>query len=162
MKLKSGIMPVHSCFLGYCSLFIVHRSLSIVHCPSFIVYHLFMRFIELGRWLFPAPFIIFGLFHFTTPRYYADQLPSYIPAGEWLIKGVGVAMIAAAVSMYLGVKDRWAALFVAALLLVFIGVLHAPTAIGGGEKSQLALAMLFKDLGLMAGALLYAQYVGKN
>lgn len=66
-------------------------------------------------------------------------------------------MIAAGISMYLGIKDKLAATLLAVLLLLFIVLLHAPGAIGGGEHAQLATTMLFKDLGLMAAAMMYAQ-----
>lgn len=120
-----------------------------------------MSFIQLGRWLFPVPFIVFGLFHLSMSNHYADQMPNYIPGGTFFICILGFCMIAAGISLYIGVKDRLAALCLAVMLLLFIVLLHAPAAIYGGEQSQMALTMLFKDLGLMAGALLYAQYVGK-
>ena len=115
------------------------------------------NFLALGRWIFPAPFIVFGLFHYIGASQYADMLPSYMPGGIWLIYFIGTCMIAAGISMYLGIKDKLAASSLAVMLLLFIVLLHAPAAIAGGERAQLATTMLFKDLGLMAAAMIYAQ-----
>jgi uncharacterized membrane protein YphA (DoxX/SURF4 family) len=123
---------------------------------------IYMKFLESGRWLFPVPFIVFGLFHLSMSNHYADQMPNYMPGGAFFICVLGFCMIAAGVSLYTGIKARWAALALAVMLLLFIVMLHAPAAIYGGEHTQMALTMLFKDLGLMAGALLYAQYVAKE
>jgi uncharacterized membrane protein len=114
-------------------------------------------FLSLGRWIFPVPFIVFGLFHYIGATQYADMLPSYMPGGIWLIYFVGTCMIAAGISLLLGIRDKLAATLLAVLLLLIIIFIHAPGAIGGGERSQLSTTMLFKDLGLMAAAMMYAQ-----
>ncbi len=119
-------------------------------------------FLSLGRWLFPVPFLVFGLFHFMSATQMAAMVPNYLPAPMFFVLLSGAALSAAAISMYLGKYDKLAATLLAVYLLIVILTIHLPGAMSGAETSQMSLSMLIKDFGLMGGAMQYAAYVAKD
>lgn len=120
-------------------------------------------FLSLGRWLFPVPFLVFGLFHFLSAQAMAEYVvPSYMPAKVVWVYLTGAALIAAAVSMYLGKFDKLASTLLAVFLLLLVLMIHLPGAMSGGEGAQNSMSMLLKDLGLAAAAMIYANYVAKD
>ncbi|MCE7925305.1 MAG: DoxX family membrane protein [Haliscomenobacteraceae bacterium CHB4] len=142
----------------------------VLHLPGLIenIFHtkylLTMNaFLSLGRWLFPVPFLVFGLFHFMNAQLMADSVvPAYMPAKIVWVFLSGGCLIAAALSMYLGKYDKLAAALLAVFLLFLVLLVDLPGAISGGEAAQNSVSMLFKDLGLAAAAMLYAVHVAKD
>jgi putative oxidoreductase len=113
-------------------------------------------FYNLGRWLFILPFAIFGLLHFMNAKGMADTVvPPYFPAKEIMVYITGAALIAAAVSMATGKKDRLAALALAAFLLIIVVTVHVPNAMDP-TKGQMAMTLMMKDIALVGAALMYA------
>lgn len=120
-------------------------------------------FLSLGRWIFPIPFAIFGLMHFMNAQMMADYVvPAYMPAKALWVYLSGAGLIGAAVSMYIGRYDRLGTALLAVMLLLIVLMVHLPGAMAGGEGAQTSMSMLLKDLGLMAGAMIYAQNLAKD
>lgn len=121
------------------------------------------RFLSLGRWLFPVPFLVFGLLHFMNAQVMADAVvPAYMPAKMVWVFLSGAGLIAAALSMYLGKYDKLATTLLAVFLLLLVLMVDLPGAMSGGEAAQNSVSMLLKDLGLAAAAMLYAVHVAKD
>ena len=116
-------------------------------------------FLSLGRWVFPLPFLVFGIFHLMGAKDMAGMVPSYIPGGVVWVYVTGIAMIAAAISMYAGKFDKLAATLLSVLLLIYVLTIHLKGAMAG---DQMATGGLLKDLGLAAASMIYAQYVAKD
>ncbi|MCW5922721.1 MAG: DoxX family membrane protein [Saprospiraceae bacterium] len=117
-------------------------------------------FLSLGRWLFPVPFAAFGLIHLLNAQVMADNVvPAYMPAKIVWVYLSGLGLIAAAVSMYLGKYDKLAATLLAVFLLFVILMVHLPGAMSGGEGAQTSVSMVLRDLGMMAGAMIYALHL---
>ncbi len=117
-------------------------------------------FIGLGKYLFAAPFAIFGLLHFMGADAMAGMVP--IPGGALWVYITGLAMLAAAVSVFIGKYDKVAMVALAALLVVYILAVHVPGMSKGGDGAQFALISILKDLALAGGALLYAGAYAKD
>ncbi len=114
-------------------------------------------FLSLGRWLFPIPFIAFGLMHLTNAQVMADYVvPAYMPAKIVWVYLSGVGLLAAAVSMYLGKYDKLATTLLAIMLLLFALMVHLPGVLEGGEKMAQSMPSFLKDLGLAAASMMYA------
>lgn len=110
--------------------------------------------LNLGKYLFPIPFLVFGIMHFTN----ADGMAGMAPfGGKVMIYITGLAMILAAVSMYLGKYDKLACILLAFLMLLYILLIHLKAVSGAADAGAASMSMiaLLKDLGLMGGALLY-------
>lgn len=120
-------------------------------------------FISLGRRLFPIPFAVFGLFHLMNAQVMADYVvPAYMPAKVVWVYLSGAGLIAGAVSMWIGKMDKLASVLLAVMLLLIILMVHLPGAMAGGEGAQNSVSMVLKDLGMMAGCLIYAQTLAKD
>jgi putative oxidoreductase len=116
-------------------------------------------FISLGRWLFPIPFAVFGLFHLMSADAMAGMVPAYFPAQVFWVYLSGAGLIAGAVSMWIGKMDKLASVLLSVMLLIIILTMHLPGAMGG---DHIATSMVLKDLGMMAGCLIYAQTLAKD
>lgn len=120
-------------------------------------------FLSLGRWLFPIPFLAFGVMHFMSAQMMADYVvPAYMPAKVIWVYLSGAGLIGAAVSMYIGKYDKLATTLLAVMLVLIVLMVHLPGAMAGGEGAQNSVSMLLKDIGLAGAAMLYAQNQAKD
>lgn len=114
-------------------------------------------FLSLGRWLFPIPFIVFGLMHFTNAQVMADYVvPAYMPAKIVWVYLSGAGLLAAGASMYLGKYDKLATTLLAIMLLLFALMVHLPGVMEGGDRMAQSMPSFLKDLGLAAASMMYA------
>lgn len=111
----------------------------------------------LGKWLYAAPFLVFGLFHFMGAKGMAEMMSP--PGGEIMVYITGAALVAAAVSMFIGKMDKLAATLLGVMLLLFVLILHLP---GAMEGNQLSTTMVLKDLSMAGAAWMYARHVAKD
>jgi uncharacterized membrane protein YphA (DoxX/SURF4 family) len=113
----------------------------------------------LGRVLYAAPFAVFGILHFMNAEVMARAVP--VPGGPLWIYLTGAVMLCAAVAMITGVLARWGAYVIAALMAVFILLIHLP-GLYMPEVRPVALANLLKDTSLLGAALGWAAYFGEH
>ena len=114
--------------------------------------------LNLGKYLFAIPFLVFGIMHFAG----ADQMAAMAPGGKMMVYFTGVALIAAAVSIFIGKMDKLASLLLALMLILFVVFIHAKGLGGTEAEMQAAMPNLLKDLSLAGAALMYAGHVAKD
>ena len=116
--------------------------------------------INLGKYIFAIPFLVFGLFHFMN----AEAMSAMAPGGKIVVYISGVALILAAVSIVIGKLDKLACLLLALLLLLIIALVHVPGMMNAADEmaKQASMSMMLKDIGLMGGALLAAKTAKDN
>ncbi len=110
-----------------------------------------------GKYLFAIPFLIFGAFHFMNADAMAGMVP--LPGGAIWVYLTGVALIAAAVSIFMGKMDKLATFLLGVMLLIFVLALHLKGAMAGDQTST---SMLLKDMAMAGGAWIYAAYAAKD
>jgi len=111
----------------------------------------------IARILFAIPFLVFGIMHFMKGSQMAGYVPSFIPGGVFWVYLVGLALIAASVSILIQKKAKLACLLLAILLMIFVLTIHIPALFGyGTEGMQLAPIMMLKDLALSGAALFFS------
>ena len=108
-----------------------------------------------ARYLYAIPFGIFGVFHFINGSAMADYVPSFIPGGIFWVYLVGVALIAACVSIIIQKYTKLACLLLALLLIIFVLTMHLPGVINDPENAA-TMSNLLKDAALAGGALILA------
>ena len=106
-----------------------------------------------GRIIFGIPFLIFGLFHFINGSDMAGMVPGWIPGGIFWVWLTGVALIAAAISIFTKRMLYWAGILLAVMLGIFILTVHIP---GLAQNPQATMPNILKDLALAGAALLLA------
>lgn len=111
-----------------------------------------------GRYLYAAPFAVFGLFHFMNGGAMAGMVPGFIPGGVFWVYLTGVALIAASVAILVGKMGSLAATLLGVMLLVFVATIHLPGVIGAADQAamQASMSSLLKDLALAGGAFVLA------
>jgi uncharacterized membrane protein YphA (DoxX/SURF4 family) len=107
--------------------------------------------IGLGKYIFAIPFLVFGILHFMN----ADAMAGMAPGGAIMVYITGLALVAAAISIFIGKMDKLACVLLAVMLILFVLLLHAP-GLGDEATMQNSMSNLLKDLGLAGGALLCA------
>lgn len=99
--------------------------------------------------------IVFGINHFLNPQSYLVYVPSYLPGGIIWVYVAGIAFILAAIAFIIKKMVKIAAYLLAAMLLLFVLIIHVPNYLYSGDQEmrQMALVNLLKDLALSAFAL---------
>jgi len=108
---------------------------------------------NIGRIMFAVPFALFGMMHFMAAGDMAGMVPAWVPGGVFWVYVIGLALIAATVSLITKKHIYLASLLLAFLLIIFVLTIHLPSMMGG---NQMAMSGLLKDTSLAGGALLIA------
>jgi uncharacterized membrane protein len=113
------------------------------------------KIMPFGRLFFAIPLAVFGSEHFTLTAIIAGLVPRWIPAHTFWAYLVGVAFLAAALSIAVLVKARLAAALVGMTLLIFVLVMDLPgTLAQPGNRFFWALAL--RQLAFSGGAFAFA------
>jgi uncharacterized membrane protein YphA (DoxX/SURF4 family) len=82
--------------------------------------------IKLGRFLFAASAIVFGIDHFLILKFIASLVPGWIPGAMFWACFTGAGFIAAGICIATKWMDRWGAAILGLMFLLWFLVLHAP------------------------------------
>lgn len=100
-----------------------------------------------GRFLYAFTMLVFGIQHFMYASFVATLVPGWIPCHLFWAYFVGVALIAAGVSIAINKKARLACIMLGAMIFLFVLLVHIPLVtqnIHDGGK----ITNAFKDVGL--------------
>lgn len=116
----------------------------------------------LGKYMYAAVLIVFGLGHFTNADAMAGMVP--IPGGAIWVYVAGAGLIAGALAIILGKMDKLAALLLALMLLIFALSIWLPGMMNAGDAmaKQGAMSNLLKDIAMSGAALMYAKGLAKD
>ncbi|MBZ5651595.1 MAG: DoxX family membrane protein [Acidobacteriia bacterium] len=110
---------------------------------------------KLGRILFAAPLVVFGVQHFLYARFIATLVPAWIPGRLFWAYFVGVAFLCTAVSIAAQKMARLFAILLGLMFFLWVLIVHLPrvtaTPHNGNEWTS-----LFVALAMSGGALLIA------
>jgi putative oxidoreductase len=135
----------------------------LLYWPEFLFYQpksnqTMKALLNLGRFLFALPFLLFGVFHFMSADQMAGMVP--FPGGVIWVYVTGLALVAAAVSMLLGRMDKLATLLLGVMLLIFALSIHLPNVMEGSDPA--AMPSMLKDIMLAGAAWMYAGHVARD
>ncbi|MEO8737917.1 MAG: hypothetical protein ABI380_15425, partial [Edaphobacter sp.] len=111
-----------------------------------------------GRILFSAALVVFGVQHFLYAKFIAMLIPAWIPGHLFWAYFVGIAFVAAALSIATRVWGRLSAALLGLMFLLWVIVLHAPRVMAAphdGNEWTSAIVALAMSGGsfVLAGAL---------
>jgi putative oxidoreductase len=110
-----------------------------------------MQFIPLvGRILFSAIFLMFGLNHFTATSDLVGMVPDFLPAKSIVVILTGIAIVAGGLMVLLGYRAKTGGLILAIFMFLTAVTVWMP---GFLEGDMNATSMFMKDLALTGGAL---------
>jgi uncharacterized membrane protein len=114
--------------------------------------------VKLGRYLYALTLTVFGVQHLIYGRFVATLVPSWIPGHLFWAYGLGIAFIAATLSIIANIKARLAATLLGVMFFTWVFILHLPrvaSAPGNGNEWTSA----FVALAMSGGAWLVAATV---
>lgn len=109
------------------------------------------KILPFGPLFFAIPFAVFGTEHFTDTGDIATGVPSWLPAHTFWVYLVGIALIAAALSIAIHIQSRLAATLLGLTLLSFVFLIHIPNIVSQGG-ARLFMAIGLRDLAFAGGA----------
>lgn len=118
------------------------------------------RWIALGGVFFAAPLAVFGGEHLSAPRIIMEAVPTWMPARLFWTYLVGIALVAAAVSLAVKKYKRLSIPLLALMFFSFVFMIHVPN-VAAHASSRLFWTVALRDsvFGLSPLALAGAQMV---
>ena len=113
------------------------------------------KLMPFGRLFYAIPLADFAGEHFTLGRLMADGIPSWIPAHVFLVYFVGVALVAAALSIVVKKYSQLAATLLGTMILLFVVLLHIPR-VAANPHDRISWAVALRDLSFSGGAFAFA------
>ncbi len=113
------------------------------------------RLISFGPLFFAVPYAVFGMQHFSERSVVIQAVPAWLPAHAFWLYLVGVANIAAALSLISGKLARVAAPLLGLMMFLFVALIYIPD-VFQEPTNRFAIALFFRDGSLCAGALALA------
>jgi uncharacterized membrane protein len=112
--------------------------------------HGIARIVPFGRLCFAIPLAVFGTEHFTDSTDIATMVPSWIPAHTFWVYLVGVALIAAALSIALKVQSRLAATLLGVMFFSFVVLMDIPAALAE-PNNRISWTLALRELAFSSG-----------
>lgn len=85
------------------------------------------KIVALSNLCYAAPLAVFGALHLFGPQFVQDLVPRYMPERMFWVYFVGVALIAASLSIATRIGVRWSGLLVGIMMFLFVGMLYLPS-----------------------------------
>jgi uncharacterized membrane protein len=115
----------------------------------------------LGRVSLAVPMAVFGADHLSQARAIVNGVPAYMPARAFWVYFVGIALIAAALSIIFRVWIRLSATLLGIMLLCFVAMIHLPNAMAA-PHDRIAWTIVARDTSFGAGAILLGMVSGSG
>jgi uncharacterized membrane protein YphA (DoxX/SURF4 family) len=119
------------------------------------------KLVAVGRVLYAAPLAAFGAEHLVLGRVIIGAVPVWMPGRLFWVYFVGVALIAAALSLVLWIRVRLTATLLAIMFLLFVLMIHVPNAVAQ-MHDRIIWNVAMRDLSFGAGALALAGSLGSE
>jgi uncharacterized membrane protein len=108
------------------------------------------KLVALGWAFVAAPLAVFGAEHLTAADAIQNGVPEYMPWHLFWAYFVGVALIAAALSISTQRLMRWSGLLCGCMIALFVAMVHAPSVMAT-HGDRIRWIVLFRDLGFASG-----------
>jgi hypothetical protein len=112
------------------------------------------KIVALANLCFAIPLAAFGAEHISAAPFMQGMVPSYVPWHLFVIYFVGVALIAAALSIATNTRVQWSGLLFGIMMFLFVAMIHLPGALASHERT--AWVVVFREPSFGAGGLLLA------
>jgi uncharacterized membrane protein YphA (DoxX/SURF4 family) len=118
------------------------------------------KIMPFGRLFFAIPMGVFGTDHLVDAAEIAPLVPSWMPAHLFWTYLVGIALIAAALSIILKRYSQLAAILLGSMLLLFVMLMHIPNIVAT-HGGRLFWATALRDIAFSGGAFALAGSLSK-
>ncbi|HLJ51716.1 MAG TPA: hypothetical protein VKU01_37175 [Bryobacteraceae bacterium] len=101
------------------------------------------KIVALTYLCFGTPLAVFGSEHLSREKFLLNMVPSYMPLRSFWLYFVGIALIAAGLSIVTKIKVQWSGLLVGIMMFLFVAMLYLPGAIRIGGR--MAWTIVFRE-----------------
>ncbi len=108
------------------------------------------KLVALGNVFFAAPLAVFGAEHLSGDAGIAGLVPAYMPWRTFWMYFVGVALVAAALSIATRILVPWSGLLFGVMMFLFVAMLHFPGALSE-PGSRRGWVIVFREMSFGAG-----------
>jgi len=119
------------------------------------------KIMPFGRMFLAIPLAVFGTEHFTNTADIANIVPRWLPAHVFWVYLVGIALIAAALSITVQIQSPLAATLLGAMFFLFVLLIHTPN-IMAHPSNRFFWTLGLREIAFSGGALAYAGAHGKS
>ena len=109
------------------------------------------KVVALSHAFFAAPLAVFGAEHLSGDQGILSLVPSYMPWRIFWFYFVGVALVAAALSLATGILVRWSGLLVGILMFLFVTLLWIPGSLSD-PHNRIGWVIVCRESSFGAGA----------
>ena len=113
------------------------------------------KVVALTNLCFAIPLAVFGALHLASVDFVIGGVPTYMPWRLFWAYLVGVALLAASLSIATKIQVRWSGLLFGTMMFLFVVMLDIPAALGT-PKDRFAWTLALRELAFAAGGWLLA------
>jgi uncharacterized membrane protein len=113
------------------------------------------KLMPFGRLFLAIPMAVFGTEHLTDTADIANLVPPWMPAHRFWVYLVGIALIAAALSITIKIQSRLAATLLGAMFCAFVVLIHIPNIVANAGN-RIFWAVGLRDIAFSGGAFAFA------
>lgn len=92
------------------------------------------KVVALAYLCYGLPLAVFGAEHFCIATSMLNLVPKYMPWREFWVYFVGVALLAASLSIAARIQVRWSGLLIGIMMFLFVAMLYLPGALRSGSR----------------------------
>lgn len=119
------------------------------------------KILPFGRLFYAIPMGVFGTEHFTDTKFIARLIPHWIPLHTFWVYLVGIALIAAALSIILEKNSRLAATLLGCMFVLFVALMHVHNIVAS-HGARLFWAIGLREIAFSGGAFAVAARQAKR
>ena len=113
------------------------------------------RIVALSNLCFAVPLAVFGAEHFADAKSIMQLVPAFMPWPLFWTYLVGVALLAASLSIATKIQVRWSGLLYGIMMFLFVAMMDLPAALAN-PRDRISWVLLFRELSFGGGAWLLA------
>jgi uncharacterized membrane protein len=113
------------------------------------------KIVALSNLCFAVPLAVFGAEHFAGAKSIMQLVPAFMPGRLFWTYFVGVALLAASLSIATKIQVRWSGLLYGIMMFLFVAMMDFPGALAN-PRDRIAWVLLFRELSFGGGAWLLA------
>ncbi len=119
------------------------------------------KLMPFGRLFYAIPIAAFAGEHFTIAKFMAPMVPSWIPAHLFWIYFVGVALVAAALSIVVKKYAQLSATLFGIMMCLFVVLIHIPR-VAANPRDRFSWTVALRELSFSGGAFAFATTQSKT
>ncbi|MGA2697086.1 MAG: hypothetical protein ABSE92_13565 [Terriglobales bacterium] len=113
------------------------------------------KIVALRYMFFAMPLAVFGAEHLCTGKGMIEMVPAYMPWRLFWIYFIGVALVAASLSIAMRIQVRWSGLLFGVMMFLFVAMIHFPGALAE-KHNRILWTIVFRESSFGGGGWLLA------